>query len=130
MSELEAPDVKVRQRDFSAFAGTPRAWPVAPIINATQATRTQENVALQFRLRLAALSSRAATACLLLEEAAYGRALLFAPVYIGSGAIAWFAASVDPPLAAIVAGFLIFSVSLLIQRRAGPALRHLLFAVC
>jgi competence protein ComEC len=126
--EWETPDPPARQRGVSALADVAPARPLVPIPAAARRAPTQKTVDLGARLSLARRSIRVAAGHLLLEEADHGRALLFAPVYMGLGAIVWFTASVDPPVAAVVAGIAIFSAALLAQRNARPLIYHTLFA--
>ncbi|MBB5572457.1 MULTISPECIES: ComEC/Rec2 family competence protein [Rhizobium] len=129
MPNLEAPDPQVESREFAAVAE--REHGIGTTISATKAMRperTQDHAALIARLRLAAGSIRLGIYHLVEEEAAYGRAMLFAPVYIGAGAIFWFAAGADPPPQAVFAALLIFAAAFFIQQEAGRVLRHLLYA--
>ncbi|TXI09971.1 MAG: ComEC family competence protein [Rhizobium sp.] len=97
-------------------------------VKVRQGERTQDHAPLTSRLLLSLDRLRLGTLKLIEEEAAYGRAILLAPIYMGIGAIFWFEASSDPPPQAILAGLVIFSAGFLFRREAGRLLRHLLFA--
>ncbi len=92
----------------------------------TQPARTQRQVALSARLLLTGQAMLRAGQRLLQEEAAHGRAVLFAPVYMGCGSILWFELEADPPVMAMAAAFAVLAACLLLKREAGPLLRHLL----
>ncbi|MEF0942365.1 ComEC/Rec2 family competence protein [Rhizobium sp. BR 362] len=129
MPNLEAPDPQVESRGFAAVAERGRGvGAVIPRPKATQPERTQDQAALIARLRLAAGGIRLSIYHLAAEEAAHGRAVLFAPVYIGAGAIFWFSAGADPPPQAVFTALLIFAVAFFLRQEAGRVLRHLLFA--
>ncbi|MDE1994027.1 MAG: ComEC/Rec2 family competence protein [Rhizobiaceae bacterium] len=125
MPDLEAPDrqdvVAVAERGRHQIAVVTRA-------KVTQAERTQDQTKLTHRVRRLAATARLELTRLVGEEAEHGRAILFAPVYLGCGAIVWFTVGADPPPQAILAGLLIFSVCFFRKREAGPVLRHLLYA--
>ncbi|WFU10482.1 ComEC/Rec2 family competence protein [Rhizobium sp. CB3090] len=129
MPNLEAPDPQVESREFTAVAERERGIEAAVSrLKATQPERTQDQAALLARFRLAAGSIRLGIYHLVEEEAAYGRAMLFAPVYIGVGAIFWFSVGADPPPQAVFTALLIFAAAFFLQQEAGRVLRHLLFA--
>ncbi|MFK0165433.1 ComEC/Rec2 family competence protein [Rhizobium sp. NPDC090279] len=95
---------------------------------AGQRERTQEQARLTSRLLRILSRIRAGTLTLIEEEAAHGRAILLAPIYMGLGAIFWFKAGSDPPPQAILAGLLVLTGAYLLRREAGRLLRHSLFA--
>ncbi|MBB3453303.1 ComEC/Rec2-related protein [Rhizobium sp. BK313] len=129
MPNLEAPDQQADSRDFAAVAERDRGMDTDIFrVKVTQPERTQDQAALVARVRLAAGSIGLSIYHLVEEEAAHGRAVLFAPVYIGAGAIIWFEAGADPPSQTVFAALLIFAVGFFLKREAGRALRHLLFA--
>ncbi|AVA21478.1 MULTISPECIES: ComEC/Rec2 family competence protein [unclassified Rhizobium] len=129
MPNLEAPDPQVDSRELAAVAV--REQGVGAVISRAKASRperTQDHAALIARLRLAAGSIRLGIYHLAEEEAAHGRAMLFAPVYIGAGAIVWFSVGADPPPQAVFTALLIFAVAFFRQQQAGRVLQHILFA--
>ncbi|MDL2398593.1 ComEC/Rec2 family competence protein [Rhizobium mayense] len=129
MPNLEARDQPADSRGFAAVAVRDRGKTTVIFrIKATQPERTQDHAPLTARLRLAANSIRLTLYHLAEEEAAHGRAVLFAPVYIGAGAIFWFTAGADPPPQTVFAALLIFAVSFFLKQEAGRVLRHLLLA--
>jgi hypothetical protein len=116
MPNLEAPDRQADSRDYAAVAERDRGM-ATTIFRAKvmQPERTQDQAALVTRVRLAASSIRLSIYHLVEEEAAHGRAVLFAPVYIGAGAIFWFTAGADPPPQAVFAALLMFAVSFFLK---------------
>ncbi|KAA0694442.1 ComEC family competence protein [Neorhizobium sp. P12A] len=128
MSELEAPDRRAKNRNlFAIRERSPSS--IADIgVRTTESARTQDRIGFPARLRLMTRTARHAVQRMAQEEAQYGRAVLFAPVYMGAGAIIWFELDTDPPLAAISAAFAISVAALLLRREAGPVARHLLLA--
>jgi competence protein ComEC len=90
--------------------------------------RTQDQAPLISRFRLVLGRVWAGIVRLLEEEAAYGRAILFAPIYMGLGAIFWFKAGSDPPPQAVLAGVLVLTGGFVLGRQASRLFRHLLFA--
>ncbi|MBB6304440.1 ComEC/Rec2 family competence protein [Rhizobium leucaenae] len=129
MPNLEAPDPQVESREFAAVAERERGMAaIIPRAKATQPKRTQDQTALIVRLRRAAAGIRPSIYNLAEEEAAHGRAMLFAPVYIGVGALFWFSAGADPPPQAVFTALLIFAAAFFLRQEAGRVLRHLLFA--
>ncbi|MBB3607985.1 ComEC/Rec2 family competence protein [Rhizobium sp. BK602] len=129
MPNLEAPDrqvdgrdraeVAVRDHDLAVAVAT--AMPLSPL-------RTQDQARLATRLRLAATRSWNGFLLLVTEEAGHGRALLFAPVYMGLGSILWFGAGADPPPQTVAVALLVFAAAFFFKQHAGPWLRHLLLA--
>lgn len=128
MPNLEASE----QQEGRDVAAPPQPRPaIATIVFRTKARhreRTQDRAPLTSRLLLILNRSRLGVLSLAEEEAAYGRAILFAPIYMGLGAIFWFKAGSDPPPQAVAAGFLVFAGGLVFGRESGRLLRHLLFA--
>ncbi|MGO4436828.1 ComEC/Rec2 family competence protein [Rhizobium sp. RAF56] len=123
------PDTEARDRQVTSFnLPPPRTGGSALTVPLERGVRTQDRVPLASRARLARAAFSEALALLLQEEAAHGRALLFAPVYMGCGAIIWFKSGNDPPTAAIVMGVVISAASLAVKRQASAVSRHLLFA--
>lgn len=93
-----------------------------------QRERTQDQAPLSARLYLALNRARAVIGRLIEEEAAHGRTILFAPIYMGLGAIFWFKVDSDPPPQAVLAALLLLTVGFLFRHEAGRVLRHVLFA--
>ena len=94
---------------------------------ARQSERTQNQAPLTSRLLLALHRLQLGILKLIEEEAAYGRAILLAPIYMGVGAIFWFEAGSDPPPQGVLAGLLVFTAAFALMREAGKLFRHLLF---
>lgn len=94
---------------------------------ARQSERTQNQAPLTSRLLLALHRLPLGILKLIEEEAAYGRAILLAPIYMGVGAIFWFEAGSDPPPQGVLAGLLVFTAAFALMREAGKLFRHLLF---
>jgi competence protein ComEC len=126
---LEASEQQKDEGDDAALS-QPRPV-IATIADRTEARRhrrTQDQTRLTARLLRLSSRIRLGILTLIEEEAAHGRAILLAPIYMGLGAIIWFKAGSDPPPQAILAGLLIFAGARLLMREAGRLLRHLLFA--
>lgn len=102
--------------------------PIAPSARTEQRERTQDQAPLFARLFLAFDHVRTAIARLIDEEAAHGRAILFAPIYMGVGAIVWFKFDSDPPPQTVLAAFLLPTAGFFFGREAGRVFRHILFA--
>ncbi len=130
MPNLEAPDQPADSRDFAAVAERDRGINTDIFrVKVTQAgADAGSRRAYGARVRLAAGSIRLSIYHLVEEEAAHGRAVLSAPVYVGAGAIIWFEAGADPPPQTVFAALLIFAGWLFLKREAGRALAA--FAVC
>jgi len=118
-----------RDRQELAFIPPPSSVAGGPISDSpARALRTQDRVPLLKRAGLARDSVGAAFHRLLQEEAAHGRGMLFAPVYLGTGAIVWFKSGSDPPALSVAAGFVLLTVIFVAKRRSGAFQRHCLFA--
>jgi ComEC/Rec2-related protein len=128
MMELQAPDRQTQNRDLMPLEGRFALLPGDTAAQTTRPARTQSRVSLAFRLQLAASAIRRDIGRMVREEAQHGRAVLFAPVYMGTGAIVWFGIDFDPSLAGLSAGFLILLVTYTLRQEAGALLRHLLLA--
>ncbi len=118
----DGPDVAVPSQPRPAIAA------IAFRTRARQSERTQNQAPLTSRLLLVSHRLQLAILKLIEEEAAYGRAILLAPIYMGLGAIFWFEAGSDPPPQGVLAGLLIFAAAFGLQREAGKLFRHMLFA--
>ena len=126
---MEATEQREDGRDVAAPSQLRPA--VATIMLRTkvrQGERTQDQAPLASRLLLVAGRIGGSVARLVEEEATHGRAILFASIYMGLGAIFWFKASSDPPPQAVLAGLCVFAASFALRREAGRLSRHLLFA--
>jgi ComEC/Rec2-related protein len=126
---LEASDQQEESRDVAA---SPQARTFSTTIalrgKAGQWERTQDLAPLTSRFLHVPKRLGQIVLGLIAEEAAHGRAVLFAPIYMGLGAIIWFEAQVDPPPQAVLAGLALFALGFLLKRDAGRLLHHTLFA--
>ena len=120
--QKEGRDLVLPSQDRHAIATT------VPLARAEQRQRTQDQAPLSARLYLALNHGRAGIGRLIEEEASHGRAILFAPIYMGLGAIFWFKVDSDPPPQAVLAALLLFTGGFLFRHEAGRVLRHILFA--
>ncbi|MBM7047711.1 MULTISPECIES: ComEC/Rec2 family competence protein [Rhizobium] len=129
MPNLKAPE---QQEDGRNLPGPAElhyaATPLVSRAKAGQRERTQDQASRVARFYLAVVRIRSVVWRLIEEEAAHGRAILFAPIYMGLGAIFWFRADIDPPPQAVLAALLILAGSFLFRREAGRVFRHVLFA--
>ena len=129
MPNLEAPEQQEDGRNL--VLPSQQRHVIASIVaraKAGQRERTQDQAPLSARFHLALNHTRSAIGRLVEEEAVHGRAVLFAPVYMGLGAIFWFKVDSDPPPQAVFAALLLLTVVFLFRREAGRAFRHVLFA--
>ncbi|MGG6893546.1 ComEC/Rec2 family competence protein [Rhizobium sp. BR 315] len=129
MPNLEAPEQQEDGQDLVLPSRHRRA--IATVVfraKAEQRERTQDHAPLSGRLYLALNHIRVVIGRLIEEEAAHGRAILFAPIYMGLGAIFWFTLASDPPPQTILVGFLLLTGGFLFRRESGQLVRHLLFA--
>ena len=126
---FEASDQQEESRDVTA-SPQPHAFSATIILRAKaqQWERTQDQAPLTSRFLRVPKRLGTAVLGLIAEEAAHGRAVLFAPIYMGLGAIIWFEAQVDPPPQAFLAGLVLFALGFLLKRDAGRLLHHTLFA--
>ncbi|TWB54729.1 ComEC/Rec2-related protein [Rhizobium sp. ERR 922] len=129
MPNLEASEQRKEGGDVAALS-QPRPVVATNILPAEvqRRERTQDQTRLTSRLLRVSSRIRLGTFGLIEEEAAHGRAVLLAPIYIGLGAIFWFKAGSDPPPQAVLAGLLVFTCGFALMREAGRLFRHLLFA--
>ncbi len=129
MPNLEASEQQEEGRDVAApLRPRPAIAAIALRAKARQRERTQDQAPLTSRLLRILKRLQLGIRDLIEEEAAYGRAILFAPIYMGIGAIFWFKAGSDPPPQAVIAGLLLFAGGFAFRREAGRVSRHLLFA--
>ncbi|OCJ12276.1 hypothetical protein A6U86_04415 [Rhizobium sp. AC27/96] len=129
MPNLEAQERQEYGRDLAPPSQHRRAIaPIAPRAEAERRQRTQDQASLFARLYLTLGHGRAAIGRLIEEEAAHGRAILFAPIYMGLGAIFWFKVDSDPPPQAVLVALLLLAGGFLFKRDAGRVFRHVLFA--
>lgn len=129
MPNLEAAEQQEDGRDLALPSQHRHA--IATIIprgKAGQGERTQDQARLAARIYLALNHIRVGIGRLIEEEAAHGRSILFAPIYMGLGAIFWFKIDGDPPPQAVIAAFLLLTGGFLFGREAGRLVRHMLFA--
>jgi competence protein ComEC len=129
MSELETPERLKHRQTFSTLAEGSRAALISALALQRPKSRSQNDVPWRRRAALAAGRLRLAGSQTLAEEADHGRAMLFAPVYMGVGAIIWFESAADPPIVGVAAGASISATVFLLNHRIRPFLRHLLFAM-
>lgn len=128
MPNLEAPERQEVGQDVAPPSLPHRAVALfAPRAKAGRGTRTQDQVHFPRRLLLLLAYSKIHIGRLIEEEAAHGRRILFAPIYMGIGAIFWFEMGSDPPLQTVLATLLIFTLAFFL-RPAGRLLRNILFA--
>ncbi len=80
----------------------------APRAIVTQLARTQATVPFQWRLIAVAKRHIRSSVRMAVEEAGYGRLILFSPVFLGAGAATWFLAASDFP--AVSLGLCLFVV--------------------
>ncbi len=128
MTELDAREKEEQRQVIFSLAGQVRASIGAIATSARLPVLTQHDVPWQRRVVLVTTAWRFAAWRMLAEEAIHGRAMLFAPVYMGCGAIVWFEVPGDPPLTGVAAGFLLLALVLVLRHDLSPTLRHLLFA--
>ncbi|WP_037152213.1 ComEC/Rec2 family competence protein [Rhizobium freirei] len=129
MPNLEAPEQQQDGRNL--VRPSPHRRAIATIVFRTkeeQRERTQDQAPLSGRIYLTLTYIRVGIGRLIEEEAAHGRAILFAPIYMGIGAIFWFKLASDPPPQTVLVGFLLLAGGFLFGREAGRLVRHLLFA--
>lgn len=129
MPNLEAPE---QQEDGRNLPGpTELRHAVTPPVfraKAEQRERTQDQAPPVARFYWIVGRIRSFVWRLIEEEAAHGRAILFAPIYMGLGSIVWFKADIDPPPQTVFAALLILAGSFRFKREAGRVFRHILFA--
>ena len=129
MPNLEAPE---QQEDGRTLPGPIElrhaATPPVFRAKAEQRERTQDQAPPVARFYWVVGRIRSFIWRLIEEEAAHGRAILFAPIYMGLGAILWFKADIDPPPQTVFAALLILAGSFRLKREAGRVFRHILFA--
>ncbi|NRP85545.1 hypothetical protein GFPCMMHI_01443 [Ensifer adhaerens] len=129
MPNLEAPEQQEDGRNLPGPAEPHHAaTPLVSRAKAEQRERTQDQAPPVARFYLAVSRIRSFVWRLIEEEAEHGRAILFAPIYMGLGAIFWFKADIDPPPQTVLAALLVLAGSFLFRREAGRVLRHVLFA--
>ncbi len=129
MPNLEASEQQEEGRDVAApLRPRPAIAAIALRAKARQRERTQDQAPLTSRFLRILKRLQLGIRDLIEEEAAYGRAILFAPIYMGIGAIFWFKAGNDPPPKAVIAGLLLFAGGFVFRREVGRVSRHLLFA--
>ncbi|MBO9098310.1 MULTISPECIES: ComEC/Rec2 family competence protein [unclassified Rhizobium] len=128
MAELDARERQGHRQVFLGLAERSRATVNAVAKLGRMPARTQHAVPWPKRAALSLNGWRIATAGMIAEEAAHGRAMLFAPVYIGCGAIIWFELPGNPPVTGIAAVFLVLAAVCLLKHNLSPTLRHLAFA--
>lgn len=115
---FEASDQQEESRDVTA-SPQPHALSATITLRARtrQWERTQDQAPLTSRFLRVPKRLGTAVLGLIAEEAAHGRAVLFAPIYMGLGAIIWFEAQVDPPPQAFLAGLVLFALGFLLFQR-------------
>lgn len=128
MSDLGAPERQKQRQMFLALATRSRITIETVRAPFRPSGRTQRAVPLARRAVAATQASRVALSNLIAEEADFGRAILFAPVYMGCGAIFWFELPVDPPVTGIAAACMILALVFLFRLHLLPIVRHLVLA--
>ncbi|MET0748322.1 MAG: ComEC/Rec2 family competence protein [Rhizobium sp.] len=127
MSDLETPEQRTHRQMFLAVTERSFApWSPSALLLRSPA-RTQHAVPWPRQAVLAGRAARLAMVGMLAEEAVHGRAVLFAPVYMGCGAVVWFLLPVDPPIFGLSALGLLLACCLL-KADLLPMLRHAAFA--
>ena len=124
MSDLEAPEGESRRRSSAPRSERLPFGTALSDLTLSRSTRTQRAIPMRARIVGACRLLMRAVERMLQEEAERGRATLFAPVYMGAGAIVWFELATDPPIAAIATGAVIFAACFLLKQRSRPSLRH------